>query len=157
MKSQLVEAWCMSNEVNLYLLDSISDEYLKDSYAKRTRTVAAQFAHMHYVRLRWLNHAATKLVGKVESFPKGAQPTKAELKNALQASEEVIARFLEECEASGEVKCWNGSPASFLSYLVAHEAHHRGLAMVAMRISRRKLPQEVIYGQWQWGKKRNLR
>lgn len=98
MKSQLVEAWCMSNEANLYLLDSISDEYLKDSYAKRTRTVAAQFAHMHNVRLRWLNHAATKLVGKVESFPKGAQPTKAELKNALQASEEVIARFLEECE-----------------------------------------------------------
>ncbi|MCH9029450.1 MAG: DinB family protein [Bacteroidetes bacterium] len=147
----------MSNEVNLYLLDSISDEYLKDSYAKRTRTVAAQFAHMHNVRLRWLNHAATKLVGKVESFPKGAQPTKAELKNALQASEEVIARFLEECEASGEVKYWNGSPATFLSYLVAHEAHHRGLAMVAMRISRRKLPQEVIYGQWQWGKKRNLR
>ena len=139
------------------MLDSISDEYLKDSYAKRTRTVAAQFAHMHNVRLRWLNHAATKLVGKVESFPKGAQPTKAELKNALQASEEVIARFLEECEASGEVKYWNGSPATFLSYLVAHEAHHRGLAMVAMRISRRKLPQEVIDGQWQWGKKRNLR
>ncbi len=157
MKSQLVEAWCMSNEVNLYLLDSISDEYLKDSYAKRTRTVAAQFAHMHNVRLRWLNHAATKLVGKVESFPKGAQPTKAELKNALQASEEVIARFLEVCEATGEVKYWNGSPATFLSYLVAHEAHHRGLAMVAMRISGRKLPQEVIYGQWQWGKKRNLR
>lgn len=157
MKSQLVEAWCMSNEVNLYLLDSISDEYLQDRYAKRTRTVAAQFAHMHNVRLRWLNHSAPKLVDKLESFPKGAQPSRAELKEALKASEEVIARYLEECEAAGDVKYWSGPPATFLSYLVAHEAHHRGLAMVAMRISGRKLPQEVIYGQWQWGKKRNLR
>ena len=101
MKSQLVEAWRMGNEVNLYLLKSISDEYLQDSYAKRTRTVAAQFAHMHNVRLRWLNHVAPKLIGKVESFPKGAQPKKAELKNALKASEEVIAQYLEECEAAG--------------------------------------------------------
>lgn len=157
MKSQLVEAWCMSNEVNLYLLDSISDEYLQDRYAKRTRTVAAQFAHMHNVRLRWLNHSAPKLVDKLESFPKGVQPTKEELREALKASEKVISRYLEECEAAGDVKYWSGPPATFLSYLVAHEAHHRGLAMVAMRISGRKLPQEVIYGQWQWGKKRNLR
>ena len=131
MKSQLVEAWCMSNEVNLYFLDSISDEYLQDSYAKRTRTVAAQFAHMHNVRLRWLNHSAPKLVDKLESFPKGAQPTRAKLKEALKTSEEVIAQYLEECEAAGDVKYWSGPPATFLSYLVAHEAHHRGLAMVA--------------------------
>jgi len=157
MISQLVEAWRMSNEANLYLLDNITDEYLEDSYTARTRTVAAQFAHIHNVRLRWLNHAAPNQVGEVESFPKGAQPTKEELKEALQASEEVIAWFLEECEAAGRVKKWNGSPATFLGYMIAHEAHHRGLAMVAMRISGHKLPPEVVYGQWQWGKKRNLR
>jgi len=61
------------------------------------------------------------------------------------------------CEAKGKVKKWNGFPATFLGCLIAHEAHHRGLAMVAMRISRHKLPQEVVYGQWQWGKKGNLR
>ena len=98
MKSQLVEAWCMSNEVNLYLLDSISDEYLQDRYAKRTRTVAAQFAHMHNVRLRWLNHSAPKLVDKLESFPKGAQPTKEELREALKASEKVINLDLNKSE-----------------------------------------------------------
>ncbi len=157
MISQLVEAWRMSNEANLYLLDNITDEYLEDSYTARTRTVAAQFAHIHNVRLRWLNHAAPNLVGEVESFPKGAQPTKEELKEALQSSEEIIAWFLEECEATGNVKKWNGSPATFLGYMIAHEAHHRGLAMVAMRISGHKLPLEVVYGQWQWGKKRNLR
>lgn len=157
MRSQLVEAWRMSSEVNLYLLDNIDEQYLDDSYSARTRTVSAQFAHIHNVRLRWLKHAAAELIGEVKSFPKGSQPTIKELKKALQASEEIIAQFLEKCEATGEVKSWNGSPATFLGYLIAHEAHHRGLAMVAMRISRHKLPQEVVYGQWQWGKRRNLR
>ncbi len=75
----------------------------------------------------------------------------------MKASEKAIARFLEECEASGKVKKWTGSPPTFLGYLIAHEAHHRGLAMVAMRLSSHKLPQRVVYGQWQWGKRRNLR
>ncbi len=157
MGSQLVEAWGMSNEANLFLLGEIPHGYLADRYSARTRTVAAQFAHMHNVRLRWLKHAAPELIGEVVSFPRAAQPGKAELKKALQASEGRIARFLERCEEAGKVKHWNGSPATVLGYLIAHEAHHRGLAMVAMRLSGHRLPKEVVYGQWQWGKKRRLR
>ena len=157
MPSELVETWKMSNEANLYLLKEIPASYLKDSYSPRTRTVAAQFAHMHNVRLRWLQHSAPALVGTAKSFERGAQPTSKQLSDALKASEKIVARFLEQSEADGKVKQWNGPPASFLGYLIAHEAHHRGLAMVAMRMSGRKLPQEVVYGQWQWGKKRNTR
>jgi uncharacterized damage-inducible protein DinB len=157
MTSQLVEAWRMSNEANLYLLEEIATECLKDTYSPRTRTVAAQFVHMHNVRLRWLAYSAPELEKGPKAFPKGAQPTRAQLKTALRASEKIVAVFLKQCESTGKVKGWNGSPATFLSYLVAHEAHHRGLAMVAMRISRRKLAQETVYGQWQWGKKRDTR
>lgn len=157
MKSQLAEAWTMSNEANLFVLKEIPAAWLKDAYSSRTRTVAAQFAHMHNVRLRWLKYAAPALVGKVKLFPRGAEPTKKQLRDALKASEKVVTRFLEQGEAAGKVARWRGSPATFLSYLVAHEAHHRGLAMVAMRISGRKLPQELVYGQWQWGKQANTR
>jgi len=157
MPSQLVDAWKMSNETNIFLLTKIPAAGLKDSYAARTRTVAAQFAHMHNVRLRWMSHSAPELVGKVKPFPRGSEPGKKELKDALRASEKIVAAFLEHCDATGKVKAWNGPPATFLSYLVAHEAHHRGLAMAAMRIAGRKLPQEAVYGQWQWGKQRNAR
>ena len=152
MGSQLVEAWRMSNEANLFLLAQIPKAYLEDRYAPRTRTVAAQFAHMHNVRLRWVQHSAPKLVGKPASFPRAAQPNKTELKRALVASSKIVARYLEDCDTEGKVKRWNGSPATVLGYLIAHEAQHRGLAMVAMRIAGRKLPQEVVYGQWKWGK-----
>ena len=155
--SDLVKAWRMSNEANLFLLEEIPSDYLKDSYSTRTRTVAAQFAHMHNVRLRCLQHAAPEFLGNLESFPKASQPTKAKLRKALKASEKAIDHFLESCEASGQVKGWQGPPATFLGYLIAHEAHHRGLAMVAVRLSGHKLPQNVVYGQWDWGKKRSLR
>jgi uncharacterized damage-inducible protein DinB len=112
---------------------------------------------MHNVRLRWLKHAAPALVEKAKAFPRGAVPTKKQLTDALRASEKLVARFLEESDTAGRVKRWNGSPATFLSYLVAHEAHHRGLAMVALRMSGRKLSQETVYGQWQWGKQRSTR
>lgn len=157
MSSALVEAWRMSNEANLFLLDNIDEEHLRDNYAPRTRTVASQFAHMHNVRLRWLKHAAPKLTYGAASFPKGAQPSKSELKMALEKSEGIVAAFLEQSEAAGTVPQWNGSPATFLGYMIAHEAHHRGLVMVALRAAGHKVPSEVVYGQWQWGKKRSLR
>lgn len=153
MPSQLVEAWKMSNEANLFLLNQIPPACLGDSYAARTRSVADQFAHMHNVRLRWMQHAAPDLVAKVKPIPKDGPRTKTVLARALRSSEPVIARFLERCEKDGKVKQWKGSPATFLSYLVAHEAHHRGLAMVAMRMNERKLSPKTVYGQWQWGKK----
>jgi len=155
--SDLLEAWRMSCEANLFLLGAIPPKYLHDAYSPRTRSVGAQFAHIHNVRLRWLKHAAPKLAGNAKSFPRGAQPTKAELKRALKASDDLVVAFLAQSEAASKVPQWNGGPASFLGYLVAHEAHHRGLAMVAMRLSGRKLPQELVYGLWQWGKRRSLR
>lgn len=157
MESQLVDAWYMNNEANLFLLDSLPASYLKDTYAPRTRTVAAQFAHIHNVRVRWLTYADRKVVDDAKGFPRGDQPTKGQLKKALQLSEKIVTRFLKQCEASGAVKNWNGPPATFLGYLIAHDAHHRGLALAAVRVSGHKLPKEVIYGLWDWGKRSSLR
>jgi len=41
----------------------------------------------------------------------------------------------------------------FLSYFVAHEAHHRGqLCMVARQLGQR-LPKEIAAGVWMWTKR----
>lgn len=147
----------MGNETNLFLLNAIEANYLGDRYYPRTRTVAAQFAHMHNVRLRWLTHAAPDLAAEVAQFPRGAELTKEDLLDALASSSEVVAVYLDICEETGNVDNWSGPPASFLAYLIAHEAHHRGLVMAALRASGHKQPDEVIYGLWDWGKTRSNR
>ncbi|MCH8287195.1 hypothetical protein IIB79_11840 [candidate division KSB1 bacterium] len=67
-----------------------------------------------------------------------------------------MAIFLEGAETKGKIKSWNGSPSTFLGYMIAHEANHRGLIMTALRISGHKPTQEVVYGQWGWGKKSHV-
>ena len=51
---------------------------------------------------------------------------------------------------------WQNFPTDlvhFLSYFVAHEAHHRGqLCMLARQLGHR-LPAEVTSGIWQWKKR----
>jgi len=157
MPSPLVATWRMSNEATLFLLGKIAPAWLADRYAPRARTVAAQFAHVHNVRVRWLAFAGAPEAAGLEAFPRGAEPKKTELKKALKASEKAVAKFLDACEEAGQVRQWNGPPATFLGYLVAHDAHHRALAMAALRVAGRAVPQEVVYVQWDWGKKRSAR
>jgi uncharacterized damage-inducible protein DinB len=51
---------------------------------------------------------------------------------------------------------WQNFPTDvvhFLSYFVAHEAHHRGqLCMLARQLGHR-LPRDVMGGMWQWKKR----
>lgn len=153
MESPIVETWNMSNEVNLYLLSNIPEDHLADKYSARTRNVGRQFAHIHNVRVRWLNHFDPKGKGENTVFSRGVQPAKNELAHAIEASGKSMALFLEGIEIKGKIKSWNSTPLSFLGYMIAHEAHHRGLIMTALRISGHKPTQEVVYGQWRWGKK----
>jgi uncharacterized damage-inducible protein DinB len=157
MESDLVHAWRMSCEANRFLLENVPDAALGAAYAPRARTVARQFAHLHEVRLRWLAAAAPELARGLAPLPKEGALTKKLLMPALVASREAIASLLEQSAASGKVTSWSGPPATFLAYLVAHEAHHRALAIVALRAAGHKLPQAVVYGLWEWGKRSSRR
>jgi uncharacterized damage-inducible protein DinB len=154
MDTELVEAWQINVETNWMLLDALSKEGLKARYSERTRTVASQFAHIHNVRLSHLDKRGTKKLGTMKPFPRGAQPTALQLSKALRASDKAMAAFLGEVAEAGKVKSWGPQPTSFLGYLLAHEAHHRGLVLVSLRLSGIKLPKDFSYGLWYWSKKR---
>jgi len=51
---------------------------------------------------------------------------------------------------------WQNFPTDlvhFLSYFVAHEAHHRGQLVMLARQLGHKLPKDVTAGLWQWNKR----
>ena len=149
MDSEYVRAWKASAKVTQTLLKAIPADCLEDRYSKRTRTVAAQFAHIHYVRVRNLDvRGGRDLLDSVTTFEKGAQPGKRELQSALKESDaamqELVARFVE----AGAVKSWKGTLATYIGYHSAHEAHHRALAIVSLRLSGHKIPEEAKYSIW---------
>ena len=91
MKSEFTETWQTNNRITLALLDAIPSGALGDRYSERTRTVAAQFTHIHYVRVRNLKQRGPDFLADLSEFPKGAQPKKGELKSALKGSGDVAA------------------------------------------------------------------
>ena len=55
--SALTETWQIHNRINIYLLEAIPEENLRDISASKGRNVGEQFAHVHNVRLMWLKAA----------------------------------------------------------------------------------------------------
>ena len=70
---------------------------------------------------------------------------------AVEASGEAIATLIEQSLAAGRVKGFKPHPAAFLGYLVSHEAHHRGQAVLTLGLDGRPVDRKVLYGLWEWG------
>jgi hypothetical protein len=58
---QFIETWEIHHRVNRYLLDNIKEDHLGDISASKGRNVGEQFAHMHNVRLMWLQASSPEL------------------------------------------------------------------------------------------------
>jgi uncharacterized damage-inducible protein DinB len=150
LMKELIDTWHINNRINLYLLDAINEEYLADIPVSKGRTVGEQFAHIHNVRLMWLKASAPALLERVEKIEK-ENISKALIISSLKESGDAIASLLEKAFTDGKIKSFKPHPSAFLGYLLAHEAHHRGQIMLALKQSGHKVDQKVQYGIWEWG------
>jgi uncharacterized damage-inducible protein DinB len=126
----------------------------------KARTIAAIFAHMHNVRRKWLRLSAPHLplpsaLDRAHCTPKQARSALAEsaarcgemLAEAIEAAAGPAKefRFLRD----GWAKAWPGGAAMF-TYMVVHDAHHRGqVCMLARQLG---YPLNKGYEIWAWEK-----
>ncbi|HYJ87162.1 MAG TPA: DinB family protein [Pyrinomonadaceae bacterium] len=149
---QLIETWEIHDRINLYLLDAVEPEHLKDLAASKGRSVGEQIAHIHNVRLMWLKQAAPELIGKLAKVEKENATDKRLLQKSLAESGAAINQLLtKSIESGGKVKGFKPHVAAFLGYLISHESHHRGQIALSLKQSNHPVSKEILFGIWEWG------
>lgn len=155
---QILATWRRHNEILLYLPDATPREGLAAMpTGSRGRDVARQFAHLARVRTGWVHYHLTGRKPKLPRHDKGKRPTKAELDRLLRESGAGVDEFLER-GLRGDVrpKLFGKQVVRWLGYLIAHESHHRGQILLALKQSGMRLPDEIsvrgLWGRWIYGK-----
>jgi uncharacterized damage-inducible protein DinB len=148
---QLVETWNIHDRINRYLLAAVPAEALDGALGAKHRTVYKLFAHIHNVRLMWLQAAAPELMKGLSKL-EGDKPDKAGLEKALKASGKAIEELVRKAAAAGgKVKGFKPHVTAFVGYLISHESHHRGQIGWTLKTTGHPLDQKTSYGLWEWG------
>ncbi|WP_153798852.1 DinB family protein [Foetidibacter luteolus] len=148
--SFLADTFAINNRVNIYLLNAIDESHLADVLNGKGRNVGEQFAHLHNVRLMWLQAAQGPLAENLTKLEKGAI-TKAMLLTALEQSGKAIEELLAAAAETNKIKGFKPHATGFLGYLISHEAHHRGQVMLILKHNNHMTDKKTQFGIWEWG------
>jgi uncharacterized damage-inducible protein DinB len=156
----LIAAWRTSHRVTTYLIENFPPElWSKSVPGNPRRTVRMIAAHLRNGRCMWIRMIGARHGIAVPRRVDGHSVQPSELAQALAPSSEGIMALIRLGVARGGAvpgAAWQNFPTDvvhFLSYFVAHEAHHRGqLCMLARQLGHR-LSADVLAGLWQWKKR----
>jgi uncharacterized damage-inducible protein DinB len=145
----LLETWRINDRINRYLLDSLGPEVIAITLTKG-KAVGDQFAHIHNVRLMWLQTCAPDLHAPLAKIDKGVD--KERLAAGLEASGAAIEEVLRRAGTpDGRVKGFKPHATGFVGYMIAHESFHRAQVELALRQAGTPVSEKVAYGMWEWG------
>ena len=157
---ELIAAWRTTNRVTMYLIENLPAElWSKSVPGSPRRSVRTICAHIHNARCMWIKTIGERHGLAVPRTVDARKVRPSELLRALTRSSDGIIQVIRLGVARGGAippAAWQNFPTDlvhFLSYFVAHEAHHRGqLCMLARQLGHR-LPADVTAGIWQWKKR----
>jgi len=158
-RDSLLESYAVNDHMNQLVLKYLDPRaWQAQPPGKRARTIAAIFTHMHNIRRKWLRLSAPHVKLPSELHRRHASPKQvsAALRQSASACSEMLAQALLQPDGrvtrfhrDGWAPTWPAG-ASMFTYMVVHDAHHRGqVCMLAHQLGF-PLPSNVAYKLWSW-------
>ena len=175
---EVVRSFAVNEQINQLLIEKLDSRawiartafipgsQVRSAFAKasarRARTIAAIFVHIHHVRRKWIRLSAPHLPLPAEL---DRNCTQAQARKALRTSGALCLKMIEQLlTASPEpgssskqpkflrdswARHWPAGPM-MVAYMITHEAHHRGqVCMLANQLGF-KLPGAATSAMWGW-------
>lgn len=157
----LLETYAVNEKVNQLILEHLDPRaWRAKPPGHKTRTIAAIFAHVHNIRCKWLrltaphlkapaklNRARCTLLQARIGLAESAGLCSEMLSGALVPAEGRVRQFRRD----GWARPWPAGAAMF-TYMVMHDAHHRGQVCMLAHQMGFPLPVNINYGIWSWEK-----
>jgi len=160
-QAALAEAYIVSDGMNQLLLEYLDPRAWRlKPQGVGVRPIVAVVTHMHNVRRKWIRLSAPHI--KLPAELDRARCTQKQARTALADSARRCAEMIAEALAGAEGRVpqfhrdgwaprWPSGAAMF-TYMVVHDAHHRGqVCMLAHQLGY-KLPMKAVYEMWRWEK-----
>ena len=157
---QPARIFAANERINQLLIEHLDPAVWTAKPPGNVRTIAAIFTHMHNIRTKWIRLTAPHL--KTPGQLNRAHCTPQQARAALAESAARCIELLHEAlhDGGGRIKeflsdGWaRPTPVGpeMLSYMLSHEAHHRGQVCMLARQLGYPLPKEIGYGMWNWPK-----
>ena len=153
-----VRIFAASERANQLLIEHLDPAAWNARPPGRTRTIAAIFTHMHNVRTKWIRLTAPHL--KVPRQLNRGRCTPDQAGAALVESAATCTEMLAEALGApgGRIEAFRRDGwarpwplgAEMVSYMVAHESHHRGQVCLLAHQLGYRLPGRVTASMWNW-------
>jgi uncharacterized damage-inducible protein DinB len=166
MAQVLLESWLVNERTNQIVLEHLDPAAWREKLpGSKTRTIVAIITHVHNIRRKWLRLSAPHL--KLPAQLDRVRCTRQQAREALAQSGARCGEMIAEALAAnttpgnangvaifhrdGWAKPWPAG-AAMVTYMVTHEAHHRGqICMLAHQLGY-PLPSNAAQGIWGWEK-----
>ncbi len=148
---ELLESFDHAMRVTEYLVRVLPPKLWRAQPPDGGRTIAANVAHIQSVRRTFAKMGGAR---PAPSSIDRLRATPAQARRALGESREALNGLFREAMGQGKARV-TGMPrraVNMMTYLVQHDAHHRGQICRAAHALGHRLPGEAVMRIWGWKK-----
>ncbi len=153
INDSLKESWRINTDINLNVLEHLSPEMLQAQTPGAGLTVAQHLVHMMDALKFWgqfFDKARFATIPDLfEAKSESLSPVKdlGQMREVMKRSRELALESANAATSKGKLPYY--SIESFLIHIIAHDAHHRGQIVLALKTNNFPLPgDKAIWSPW---------